>query len=102
MARQDEQLREALAALERRVAALETAHVALQAGAANENGSAPRALVATVHEAALALRCSDWKIRDLMRAGRLPVLRLGDQKVVIPWRALEDWVEVRPSGPSAG
>jgi excisionase family DNA binding protein len=91
MTQSDEQLRDALVALERRVAALEIAHVADQADAIR--GSSSRKLVATVHEAALALRCSDWKIRDLMRAGRLPFIRLGDQKIAIPWKALEDWVQ---------
>jgi excisionase family DNA binding protein len=50
-------------------------------------------LVGTIPQVARRLECSEWKVRELIRAGRLPFIRLGDQKIVVPWHALEQWLE---------
>lgn len=44
----------------------------------------------TVAQAADALGCSDWLVRRLIARGRLPAVRLGDRRLAIPGRALED------------
>lgn len=50
-------------------------------------------LVGTVPQVARRLECSEFKVRELIKAGRLPHIKLGDQKIVVPWRALERWLE---------
>lgn len=48
-------------------------------------------LVYTVAQAAEVLQCSDRHVRRLVKAGRLPVVYLGDRPM-IPRRALEAWL----------
>ena len=61
----------------------------------------------TVREAAKVLRISADLAYSLVRAGVLPVLRLGERRVVIPREALLRWIETQAqvsdrimSGPS--
>jgi excisionase family DNA binding protein len=54
-------------------------------------------LVGTVAQVARRLECSESKVRELIRTGRMPFIRLGDQKIVVPWRALEQWLETETS-----
>jgi hypothetical protein len=49
-------------------------------------------LVGTVPEVARRLECSESKVGGL-KVGRIPHIRLGDQKRVAPWLALERWLE---------
>jgi excisionase family DNA binding protein len=50
-------------------------------------------LVGTVPQVAKRLECSESKIRELIKSGRLPHIKLGDQKIVVPWLALERWLD---------
>lgn len=53
------------------------------------------ALVLTVDQAAEVLECSADLVRDLIHANRIPHVKLGPKKTVIPVRALEDWLETQ-------
>jgi excisionase family DNA binding protein len=58
-------------------------------------------LVGTVAQVARRLECSESKVRELIKSGRMPHIRLGDQKIVVPWLALERWVEAELAEQSA-
>lgn len=53
----------------------------------------------TVGEAAKVLRISTDLAYALVRAGVLPVLRLGERRIVIPREALLRWVETQAQIP---
>jgi len=53
----------------------------------------------TVREAAKLLRISTDLAYGLIRAGMLPVLRLGERRIVIPREALLRWVETQAQIP---
>lgn len=50
-------------------------------------------LVLTVEQAADVLECSTDLVRDLIHASRIPHVKLGPKKTVIPVRALADWLD---------
>jgi len=50
-------------------------------------------LVGTVPQVARRLECSESKVRELIKSGQLPHIRLGDHKIVVPWLTLERWLE---------
>ena len=54
----------------------------------------------TVREAAKMLRISADLAYSLVRAGVLPVLRLGERRVVIPREALLRWIQSQAQIPS--
>ena len=49
-------------------------------------------LAVSQREAAEALRVSHWLIRQMVKAGELPTVRIRG-RVMIPTRALAEWVE---------
>lgn len=51
--------------------------------------------VLTVREAAQILRISKDLAYALAREGKLPVLRLGERRMVIPREAFYRWIEAR-------
>jgi excisionase family DNA binding protein len=53
----------------------------------------------TVREAAKVLRISADLAYALVRAGVLPVLRLGERRVLIPREALLRWIETQANVP---
>lgn len=48
--------------------------------------------VLTVAEAGAYLRADEAFVRDLIREGRIPHVRLGPRKVIIPRQALDEWL----------
>lgn len=48
--------------------------------------------VGTPAQVAQQLETCEDKIWELIDAGRLPHVRLGERKVVIPWRLLDEWL----------
>jgi len=46
-------------------------------------------------EAARKIGASPDYVRDLIKKNEIPHVRLGPRKVVIPWRALDDWLDER-------
>ena len=49
-------------------------------------------LVGTCAQVAERLETCEDVVQQLVRDGRIPHVRLGGRKVVIPWAALEDWL----------
>jgi excisionase family DNA binding protein len=49
-------------------------------------------LVGTPAQVAQQLETCEAKIWELINSGRLPHVRLGERKVVIPWRLLDQWL----------
>jgi len=58
-------------------------------------------LVVSIPEAAQRLTCSESKARELIKSGRLRVIALGDQKLVVPIKELERFVDAELAEPSA-
>lgn len=65
-------------------------------------------LVGTIAQAAERLEISEAVVEELIRAGQLPHVRISPRRIVIPWRALELWLEeqarqsIRPTEPVLG
>lgn len=49
-------------------------------------------LVGTVAQVAARLEVSEDLVQELIRKGRMPFIRLGPRKTVVPWAALEEWL----------
>jgi excisionase family DNA binding protein len=47
----------------------------------------------SIPEAAQRLTCSESKARELIKSGRLRAIALGDQKIVVPIKELERFVD---------
>lgn len=52
-------------------------------------------LVGTVEQVAERLECDANFVRDLIRNNAIPYVRLGPRKVVVPWRALDEFLAER-------
>jgi excisionase family DNA binding protein len=50
-------------------------------------------LVGTVPQVARRLECSESKVRELIKSGRLGHIKLGDYKIVVTWRQVERFLE---------
>jgi excisionase family DNA binding protein len=61
-------------------------------------------LVGTTKDVAERLEVDEQFVRDLIKDRKIPHVRLGPRKVVIPWAALEEWLlaEARASTPPGG
>ena len=49
-------------------------------------------LVGTVAQVAERLEVDEAFVRDLINKREIPHVRLGPRKVIVPWRALDDWL----------
>lgn len=52
-------------------------------------------LVGTVEQVAERLEVDANFVRDLIKRNEIPYVRLGPRKVVVPWPALERWLDER-------
>lgn len=50
-------------------------------------------LVGTVAQVAKRLEVSEDTVQQLVRENRIPFVKLGPRKTVVPWRALEEWLD---------
>lgn len=52
-------------------------------------------LVGTVAQVAERLEVDENFVRELIRKNEIPHVRLGPRKVVVPWRALDEFLDER-------
>lgn len=50
-------------------------------------------LVGTIAQAAERLEVSEDVVSELIQSGQLPHVRISPRRIVIPWRALDDWLD---------